>query len=256
MTNTHQKQVLGQFDPVASAYLTSEAHARGEDLASAARWAGAFPTARVLDLGCGAGHLSFAVAPHVHALIAYDLSPGMLTLVAQTAAERGLRNIAVEKGAVESLPFDDAAFDLVCSRFSAHHWSDLPAALKEARRVLKPGGQLMMIDVAAPENPLIDTHLQAIELLRDPSHVRDYSPSEWRTALIAADLHPLETHAWPLRLGFDAWVTRMRTPQQNVDMIRVLLARAPQEVKAGLKLEGDCSFKVDVIGLCAVAGGR
>ena len=88
--------------------------------------------ARVLDLGCGGGHVSYRVAPHVREVVACDLTPDMLTQVKRAAAERGLSNIVARQGAAERLPFADASFDIVLSRYSAHHWRDFEAGLREA----------------------------------------------------------------------------------------------------------------------------
>ncbi|WP_163311821.1 class I SAM-dependent methyltransferase, partial [Enterobacter cloacae] len=88
-----------------------------------------------------------------------------------------------QAGRAERLPFDDAAFDIVATRFSAHHWYDVRKGLAEARRVLKPGGKLVIVDIVAPEVPLLDTLLQTAEVLRDVSHVRDYRVSEWQAML-------------------------------------------------------------------------
>jgi hypothetical protein len=59
----------------------------------------------------------------------------------------------------------------------------VPAALREMRRVIKPQGTLVIIDVVALESPLCDTLLQTVEILRDASHVRDYRASEWSAML-------------------------------------------------------------------------
>jgi ubiquinone/menaquinone biosynthesis C-methylase UbiE len=207
----------------------------------------------VLDLGCGAGHLSFAMAPGVAAVVAYDLAPRMLEVVAQAARERGLRNIETCQGPVEQLPFADASFDWVCTRFSAHHWDDLGAALKQARRVLRPGGGLIVIDVLGDDDPLTDTHLQSIELLRDPSHVRDYDAAEWRAAIAAAGFRIVDERRWPLALDFDAWVARSRTPPLMVDALRQLLASAPAGVRERLAVQADGSFS-SVTGLFEARG--
>ena len=61
-----------------------------------------------LDLGCGGGHVSYRLAPHVGQLTAYDLSQAMLDAVGREAAGRGLGNIALRRGAAEALPFADA----------------------------------------------------------------------------------------------------------------------------------------------------
>src|SRR5882757_2173445 len=133
---THQDLVDRQFGARAAAYLTSAVHAQGADLEALAALVDNHKTARVLDLGCGGGHVSFKVAPRAREVVAYDLSAEMLGVVANAATERGLTNLITRQGVVERLPFEDASFDYVLSRFSAHHWQDVDAALREALRVL------------------------------------------------------------------------------------------------------------------------
>jgi SAM-dependent methyltransferase len=196
----------------------------------------------MLDAGCGAGHLGFALASLFERVVATDPSPSMLDTVLAAAAKRGLPQIEVRQAAAEKLPFPNGSFDLVCSRYSAHHWRDVPAALREMHRVVRPGGHLLMIDLLGDETPLIDTHLQAIELLRDPSHVRDFSPSEWRALLQPGEFQLLDDYVWPTRLEFGSWVARMRTPAEAIAAIRRLQKDAPIEVWEGLGMEADGSF--------------
>ncbi|WP_284077476.1 class I SAM-dependent methyltransferase [Herbaspirillum aquaticum] len=243
---SHQQVVTEQFGSTAAAYLTSSVHAQGADLQELAQIAAAIPGARVLDLGCGGGHASFAVAPVVEKVIAYDLSEDMLKVVAGAAAERGLANLAVRQGSADRLDFPDASFDLVCTRFSAHHWRHLPQALGEVFRVLKPGGRFIVIDTAAPADVLADTYVQAIELLRDTSHVRNISLNSWRKLLTTAGFGIAHDKTWKLRLEFDSWVARMRTPQDNITAIRALWQAAPGEVKEYFALDAAGSFSIDV----------
>jgi SAM-dependent methyltransferase len=240
--------VNAQFGQQAAAYVTSIVHATGEDLDQLAGMVeGMAPPVRALDLGCGGGHASFALAPHVAQIVAYDLSVDMLAAVAATAADRGLRNILTRQGTAEKLPFPDGGTDFVTSRYSAHHWRDFAAGLKEARRVLKNTGRAAFIDVVAPESALFSTHLQTIELLRDPSHVRNYAVSEWRQALRDAGFTPgLETMR-RLRLDFGSWVARMRTPELHIRAIKALQACMPHEVADYLELEADGSFTIDTM---------
>ena len=88
----HTIKVEQQFGEVASAYLSSSVHSQGTDLDAIAATLRRTPFAAVLDLGCGAGHVSFAAAPHVTSIVAYDLSPEMLRTVDHEARKRGHQN--------------------------------------------------------------------------------------------------------------------------------------------------------------------
>ncbi|MBV8046183.1 MAG: class I SAM-dependent methyltransferase [Paludibacterium sp.] len=242
----HVQTVQRQFDPQAQAYLSSQVHAQGPDLAWVrGQFLPTLPAAsQALDLGCGAGHLAFALAERCARVTAFDPSPSMLATVRQEAAARGFAHIDTVEGLAQQLPFATGQFDVVASRYSAHHWEALPAALAEIRRVLKPGGALLMIDVEGDDSPLVDTHLQAMELLRDRSHIRNRAPSEWQRLLTEAGF-VMEAHLqWPTRLAFDSWIARMRTPQTLAQAIRALQEGAPAEVRAALRLETDGSFGV------------
>jgi ubiquinone/menaquinone biosynthesis C-methylase UbiE len=243
----HSESVERSFGPRAEAYLSSAVHAQGEDLAVLRALVAATPGARVLDLGCGGGHVSFAVAPVAAEVTACDLTPAMLQTVQAAAIDRGLANIRTRQASAEQLPFADASFDWVLSRYSAHHWRNVPQALAEARRVLHPAGRVCFIDVAGSSDPLLDTHLQAVELLRDPSHVRNYSPQEWLALFAAAGLPAKVTHQWRLPLEFASWVARIGTPEPRIAAIHTLWAAAPAEVREHYALEPDGSFQLDVV---------
>ena len=244
---SHAALVDRQFGDQAAAYVTSVVHATGEDLRQIETLLHGQANARVLDLGCGGGHVALTVAPHVASVVAYDLSPGMLAAVATQAAERGLTQLRTQQGQAESLRFADRSFDWVLSRFSAHHWHDLDAGLRETARVLAPGGHAVFADVIAPPAALADTFLQAIELLRDPSHARDYTQAEWDRRLRQAGLRPLTATPRRLRLDFTSWLARMRTPELHAMAIRSLLDGAPADVRAHFMVEPDHSLTVDTL---------
>ncbi|MDR5877286.1 class I SAM-dependent methyltransferase [Caballeronia sp. LZ032] len=244
----HHDQVADAFGSTAAAYLTSAVHASGADLQTlAATFAATCGNATVLDMGCGAGHASFAIAPHVREVVAYDIAQQMLATVEAAARERGLTTIRTQQGAAETLPFADASFNWAVSRMSAHHWRDVPAALREVHRVLKPGGRLRFIDIAGIDDPLYDTHIQAIEILRDASHIRDYRADEWLAMLDAAGFEARVGERWRIPLGFDAWVTRMRTPPERVTAIRSMWNSAPDEVRQYFSVTEDGSFELDAM---------
>ena len=250
---SHEAHVADQFGAQAASYVASAVHAAGADLDRMAQRLRALRPARALDLGCGGGHVAFAIAPESGSVTALDLSPDMLAAVAAEAARRGLSNIATEAGSAEALPFPDGAFDAVATRFSAHHWRDVRAGLGEARRVAKPGAPALIADVVAPDDALLDTHLQAVELLRDPSHVRDYSVPEWLAMLAEAGFTVDKVTHGRLRMDFAAWIARMQTPEPHVAAIRSLQASAPDEVAHHFGIAPDGSFWLDTVLIEAVA---
>jgi len=244
---TLEALVNTQFGTQAAAYLTSAVHAQGPDLEALAALVAGKSEARVLDLGCGGGHVSFAVAKEVREVVAYDLSPDMLAVVAKAARERGLGNLSTQQGVAEKLSFPGASFDYVFSRYSAHHWRDLDLGLREAARVLKPGGTVGFVDTVAPGQPLLDTFLQTVELLRDPSHVRDYSRAEWLAAIGRAGLNAGRASEHRVRLDMRSWLERMRTPPVQAEAIRALEAVMSASVTEHFAIEADGSFTIDVL---------
>jgi SAM-dependent methyltransferase len=245
-SKSHAALVGGQFGSQAEAYLKSPVHAAGPDLQAIAGIAAANPGARVLDLGCGGGHVTFTAAPHVAEVTACDLSPEMLKVVADAARARGLGNVTTREGVAERLPFADGSFDIVFSRYSAHHWQDFEAGLREAARVLKPGGIAGFVDTVSPGTPLLDTYLQTVELLRDPSHVRDYSRAEWEAALARAGLRPGPVRMHRVHLEFSSWIGRMRTPAVQADAIRAIQQAMADSVTRHFAIEADGSYTIDV----------
>jgi ubiquinone/menaquinone biosynthesis C-methylase UbiE len=242
---SQESQVEAWFAPRADAYVTSAVHATGDDLVQLSGLFAGKGIGRVLDLGCGGGHAGFAVAPHVGEVVSCDLLPAMLEAVRGEAARRGLSNLRTQQAAAEQLPFADAGFDAVMTRYSAHHWTDLPAGLREAARVLRPGGLGVFIDAASPGGAALDSFLQTIELLRDPSHGRDYTEAEWRGALAAAGFSVRGVTWRKLRLDFATWIARIGTPDLHAQAILALQRGTSAPVRAHYALEADGSFLLD-----------
>lgn len=242
-TTTVKQSVNQQFSDVAANYRTSKGHATGNALQRMADLIGELDAPHVLDLGCGAGHATLAVAPVSANVIAYDLSEAMLAQVMLLAAERGANNVSTHQGDVEQLPFEDASFDAVITRVSAHHWPNPLAALCEARRVLRPNGKLLVQDIVAPETPAEDSFLQTFEVLRDKSHVRDHSVSQWQQMLGAAGFTSRVVEEWRWAISFEKWVTRMNTPAAKVAMIHTLFDEAPREFWETFLIQENHDFK-------------
>ena len=247
MKNSHEDLVEKQFGDRADAYLQSRVHAQGADLVRLSEWLQGSKEAAVLDIGCGAGHASFTVAGQVAEVTAYDLSDKMLKVVGEAAQARGLNNVMTRQGPAESLPFEAGRFDVVISRYSAHHWHDVGLALREIKRVLKPGGKFILMDIASPGHPVLDIWLQTAEMLRDPSHVQNYSQGEWLSMVNASGMIVKTLVADRLDLDFTAWVERMRTPDAMVKAIRLLQQQVSNRVRTHYAMQDDGSFSTDTL---------
>jgi ubiquinone/menaquinone biosynthesis C-methylase UbiE len=224
-TRDRYEAVRGTFGPAAAAYTTSAGHADKESLARVVAYASPASTDIALDIATGAGHTALALAPHVREVVALDLTPEMLDETARNAARRGLANVRVQIGAAEALPFADAVFDIVTVRTAPHHFLDIARAVREMARVVRSGGRVVVVDTTVPEDEVLDAAINGIDLLRDPSHVRNYRPSEWRRMLEAAGLTIVHAQVDRFaegqgRMDLDTWTARLGTPSAAVAELR------------------------------------
>jgi ArsR family transcriptional regulator len=97
------------------------------------------------DLGCGAGHLAEALAPAVRRVIGVDQSGPMLDVARKRLEDH--HNVDLRTGTIETLPIEDGALDAAIVFLVAHFISDPAKAVAEVRRVLKPGGKLLIVDL-------------------------------------------------------------------------------------------------------------
>jgi ubiquinone/menaquinone biosynthesis C-methylase UbiE len=167
------------FGQRAAFYTTSSVHKDKAVLDRVVELAQPKPTDIVLDVATGTGHTAFAFALHVKSVIATDITPEMLVEGGRMKDEGGITNVEFQLGDAHDLPFEDATFDIVTCRRAAHHFVDITQALREMRRVLRPGGRLVIDDRSVPEDDFVDVTMNRLDVLHDRSHVREYRPSEW-----------------------------------------------------------------------------
>jgi SAM-dependent methyltransferase len=121
-----------------------------------------------LDVGCGAGALALALAPHVGAVVGVDPVPELLAL----ARERAPPNASFVEGDGMALAFDDGAFDLTGTVRTLHHIARPELVLAEMTRVTRPRGRMLVVDQLAPVDPLEAVAVDRFERARDPGHTR------------------------------------------------------------------------------------
>jgi len=136
------------FDRIAGSYGTLTQPGGGWQALASALAVG-FKGKDVADLGAGEGALTLLLARHARSVTAVDLSPRMLRLVEEQAIEAGLsKQVKVAEGDLESLPLRDSCVDVAFLSQALHHASRPPRAVEEAARILKPGGDLVILDLA------------------------------------------------------------------------------------------------------------
>ncbi len=253
-------RVAAQFGAAAGAYSVSLTHGDPAALKRVVELARPKSTDVALDIATGAGHTAMALAPHVAQVIGYDLTAPMLAETARNAAACGLQNVTTRQGAAESLPFPDASFDIVTVRQAPHHFADVRAAVREMARVARPGARVIIIDSTAPEDEFLDRQWNHIEKLRDPSHVRNYRPSEWREFVASAGLKVFleELGATSEKGGpmdFAAWIRRINTPPDAAAEVERLFRSASPELARALHIEiidGALYFRVPQFTIAAL----
>lgn len=239
--NTIHDAVAAQFGPNAAAYVTSPTHSDEPSLQALIELVRPCETDELLDVATGAGHTALAFAPQVRNVVALDLTPAMLREAEKLARERSITNLSVREGRAEEMPFPDESFDLVTVRTAPHHFADVSRFLKEALRVLRGRGKLLVVDTSSPEDKRLDEQLNRIERLRDPSHVRNYTPTEWigmaeKAGFLLLSLQ-VGRHALGKKMEVHRWMDRIGTPAENRSQILGAFENADPDLIEALELE-------------------
>jgi len=174
-------------------YATSTAHTDPQVLDDVVRMAMPERNMLALDVGTGTGHTAIALAPHVSRVIALDVTREMIDEGMDLCAQKGVPNVEFQLGDAMALPYRDHAFDIVTCRRAAHHFTDIERAIYEMRRVLVPGGRLVIDDRSVPPDDEADDAMNRLDVLHDPSHVREYRRDRWIDMLESAGMAVTET---------------------------------------------------------------
>jgi ArsR family transcriptional regulator len=117
------------------------------------------PAVDVADLGCGEGYLTIEAAHWARRVYAIDHSAEVLARAKQMAQRRRVKNITWKRGELEKVPLADATVDIAIASQALHHAQDPAVALAEARRILKPGGSVLVLDLRQHEEAWVQDSL-------------------------------------------------------------------------------------------------
>jgi SAM-dependent methyltransferase len=202
----HQALILDQFTRQATPFATAPGIQDEEALALIVAFSGAGPDDTVLDVACGPGIVVCAFARTVRHATGIDVTPAMLDRARALQRDHGLTNVTWRQGDVLPLPYPDASFSVVVSRFAFHHFLEPGRVLAEMRRACAPGGTVMVVD-AAPAPDKADA-FNRMEKLRDPSHARALPLSEHRRLFRDAGLPEPRVTSYRLEGEVDGLLSR------------------------------------------------
>ncbi|HET7343019.1 MAG TPA: methyltransferase domain-containing protein [Methylomirabilota bacterium] len=237
--NTHSDLILDQFTRQAVPFATAPSIKDEAALRLVVEFSGAGPDDTVLDVACGPGLIVVAFARVAGHATGIDLTPAMLERARTHAAEQGVTNVSWQQGDVLPLPYADASFSIVSSRFAFHHFLDPLAVLTQMARVCRPGGTVLVVDTAPP--PEKAEAFNRVELLRDPSHVRALPLAEHLALFRRAGLpEPRLTH-YRLEGDLEGLIARSFPKPGDADRIRKIFADsvADDALGIGTRREGD-----------------
>jgi len=238
---THDALILDQFTRQARPFSTAATISNEAALQMIVEAARPGPDDAVLDVACGPGLVLCAFAPYVRQATGIDMTPAMLDRARQLAAAKGLGNIAFHQGDVYALPWDDASFAIVVTRFSVHHFLEPAKVLREMARVCAPGGRILVIDDYATDDPDKSAAFNRLEKLRDPSHVRCLSLAELQALFGAAGLPAPRTTLYDMRDTVRSLLARsFPNPGDDVKIIEMFRASAEDDrLGIPVRLDGE-----------------
>ena len=186
---SHHQHILDQFTRQAIPFAELPGHFQSMQML--VDLSGVSASETVLDVACGPGLVACEFALHAQHVTGIDLTPRMLEQAQERQMAKGLTNLSWQLGDVLPLPFPDASFSIVLTRYSFHHFLDPKAVLAEMVRVCRPGGKVIVVDVVQPpEKTVAYDHL---EKLRDPSHVHALTFPEMADLITASGLVKVQT---------------------------------------------------------------
>ena len=197
-------------------------------------------TDKLLEVAAGTCICGRAFAPHVAHVTCLDTTIAMLEVGKEESEKAGIDNITFVKGVAEELPFLDNSFDIVISRLAFHHFVNPNEIFAEMKRVLKPGGKLVLMDMTV-ENEELREEVDRIEQMRDFSHVRDLSKGEMLKLYQENGMTVSIQEQMEVPVVLESWMDLTHTPQEKRAEITALM----EDDLAGKAVTGFAPYRKD-----------
>ena len=238
---SHRDTIVDQFTRQAVPFATAAPIRNEHALQLLVDATGAGPDDTVLDVACGPGLVACAFARVARQVTGIDLTPAMIEQARALASELKLTNLAFRLGDVLALPFPDASFSIVVSRFAFHHFKNPGAVRTEMRRVCRPGGRIAVADLTVSPDPARAEAFHRMEILRDPSHARGLTLAQLQALFSAAGLSSPAESYWRMNIDVDELLERSFPVEGSEVTIRRMFEEslADDGLGLGIRREGE-----------------
>ena len=236
------RKVQRQFGDHAQNYVSSAVHSSGYSLERLLELLDVQPGQRALDVATGGGHVALGLSKRGARVVASDLTPKMLLaampfIAEQTHSLSGADPVIGVQLDAQAIPFATGSIDLVTCRIAPHHFPNAEQFVREASRVVKPGGIVGVVDQIGPIDQRAAQYVNAFERLRDPSHVWEHDQPTWESFFDLAGLQVTHVEVCRNRLEFGWWVKMQNCPPGTITHLEVMLRQAPSAVVEWLQPE-------------------
>ena len=216
-----QRLIVEQFSRTAIPFSQMAAHSHEESNRLVLETAEIQPDDTVLDVACGPGLITCEIAKVARQVTGIDITPAMIEEAGKRQKAMGLTNMDWQIGDVQPLPFPEASFSAVITRYSFHHFLDPRAVLAEMVRVCKPNGKVTVVDVFTSSPEQAEAY-DRVERLRDPSHVRALLLEELTGLFRDARLHEIKTAFYKLEVDLEDLLASSFPNPGDADKVRHL----------------------------------
>lgn len=235
----YEDSIRDEFTHQSKSFGTSAAMTSGETLGALIELVPEEADASWIDVACGPGVISRAMASRVGKVAGIDLTPAMVEEAERRSREEEIDNVSFALGDATSLDLADASLDGAITRLSLHHVPAPGRVVAEMARVVRPGGWIIVSDIAADRDGRAAAWREEIERLRDPSHWACRTPESLRLMGEIAGLVVDREELVPVDIDFDEWLARGSAGPSVAGLVTQLLDEQPSGAESFRVVDGE-----------------
>ena len=229
--DAHNQKIVEQFSKQAIPFSKIPGHQDSMQLLI--QMSGVGPLDKVLDVACGPGLVACEFAKVADHVTGIDITAKMIERAQKLQSEKNLANLDWSVHDIAPLPYSDHAFSVVLTRYSFHHFLKPADVLGEMIRVCKPGGRVLVADVALPpEKVAAYDHL---EKLRDPSHTQALTLSGFEKLFAGSGLTDIQKGSYKVELELEQQLKASFPEPGDEEKVRAILRADVNENRVGVE---------------------